>query len=78
MTRGTRSSATASSHVKRIRIHDLHYNHASFLIEIGFSAVVIVERLSHESLDVTFRYVHPFPDKQGEMAYAFDATRSGI
>ena len=64
--------------IKRIRIHDLHYNHASFLIEIGFSAVVIVERLSHESLDVTFRYVHPFPDKQGEMAYAFDAIRSGI
>lgn len=45
---------------------------------MGFSAVAIAERLGHESSDVTFRYAHLFPDKQGEMARALDATRAGI
>ena len=66
------------SHVKRIRIHDLRHSHVSLLIEMGFSAVAIAERLGHESSDVTFRYAHLFPDKQGEMARALDATRAGI
>lgn len=66
------------SHVKRIRIHDLRHSHVSLLIEMGFSAVAIAERLGHESSDVTFRYAHPFPDRQGEMARALDATRAGI
>lgn len=66
------------SHVKRIRIHDLRHSHVSLLIEMGFSAVAIAERLGHESSDVTFRYAHLFPDKQGEMACALDASRAGI
>lgn len=66
------------SRVKRIRIHDLRHSHVSLLIEMGFSAVAIAERLGHESSDVTFRYAHLFPDKQGEMARALDATRAGI
>ena len=59
-------------------IHDLRHSHVSLLIEMGFSAVAIAERLGHESSDVTFRYAHLFPDKQGEMARALDATRAGI
>lgn len=66
------------SHVKRIRIHDLRHSHVSLLIEMGFSAVAIAERLGHESSDVTFRYAHLFSDKQSEMARALDATRAGI
>ncbi|MBF0975238.1 MAG: tyrosine-type recombinase/integrase [Atopobium sp.] len=49
-------------------IHDLRHSHASLLIEKGFSAVAIAERLGHESSNVTFHYAHHFPDKQGEMA----------
>ena len=64
--------------VKKIRVHDLRHSHVSLLIEMGFSAVAIAERLGHESSDVTFRYAHLFPDKQGEMARALDATRAGI
>lgn len=66
------------SHVKRIRIHDLRHSHVSLLIEMGFSAVAIAERLGHESSDVTFRYAHLFPDKQNEMAKALDASRGGF
>lgn len=66
------------SHVKRIRIHDLRHSHVSLLIEMGFPTVAIAECLGHESSDVTFRYAHLFPDKQGERARALDVTRAGI
>jgi integrase len=59
--------------VKRIRIHDLRHSHVSLLIDMGFSAVAIAERMGHESSDITFRYAHLFPDKQNEMAKALDA-----
>lgn len=35
---------------------------------MGFSAVAIAERVGHESIDITYRYAHLFPDKQTEMA----------
>lgn len=68
----------AKSHVKRIRIHDLRHSHVSLLIEMGFSAVAIAERLGHESADITFRYAHLFPDKQSEMARALNASKEGF
>ena len=61
------------SGVKRIRVHDLRHSHVSLLIDMGFSAVGIAERMGHESTDITFRYAHLFPDKQNEMARALDA-----
>lgn len=54
--------------VKRIRIHDLRHSHASLLIDMGFTAVAIAERLVHESIEITYRYAHLFPSKQKEMA----------
>ena len=36
--------------VKRIRIHDLRHSHVSMLIDMGFSAVDIAERVGHESV----------------------------
>ena len=62
----TRGSLKAG--VKRIRIHDLRHSHASLLINMGFSAVVIGNRVGHESLDITFRYAHMFPAEQSQMA----------
>ncbi|MFR8332168.1 MAG: tyrosine-type recombinase/integrase [Oscillospiraceae bacterium] len=38
----------AASGVKRIRIHDLRHSHASLLIELGYSPLLIAERLGHE------------------------------
>ena len=54
--------------VKRIRIHDLRHSHISLLIEMGFSAVAIADRVEHESIDITYHYAHLFPSTQTEMA----------
>jgi len=54
--------------VKRIRIHDLRHSHISLLIDMGFSAVAIADRVGHESIEITYRYAHLFPSKQVEMA----------
>jgi len=70
MDRGSKASS-----VKRIRVHDLRHSHVSLLIEMGFSAVAIADRLGHESIDVTLRYAHMFPSKQTEMADKLDIER---
>lgn len=59
--------------VKRIRIHDLRHSHISLLIDMGFSAVAIADRVGHESIEITYRYAHLFPSKQQEMANKLDA-----
>ena len=53
--------------VKRIRIHDLRHSHISLLIDMGFSAVAIADRVGHESIEITYRYAHLFPSKQKKM-----------
>ena len=58
--------------VKRIRIHDLRHSHISLLIDMGFSAVAIADRVGHESIEITYRYAHLFPSKQKEMASKLD------
>lgn len=58
--------------VKKIRIHDLRHSHVSHLIEVGFSAVAIADRVGHESIDITYRYAHLFPSTQIEMADKLD------
>lgn len=62
--------------VKRIRIHDLRHSHVSLLIDMGFSAVDIANRVGHESIDITFRYAHMFPTKQSEIANKLNMERS--
>ena len=61
--------------VKRIRIHDLRHSHVSLLIEMGFSALAIADRVGHESVDITYKYAHLFPSKQQEMAKRLDMER---
>ena len=61
--------------VKRIRIHDLRHSHVSLLIEMGFSAVAIADRVGHESIDITYKYAHLFPSKQQEMAAKLNIER---
>ena len=71
MDRGAKESG-----VKRIRIHDLRHSHISLLIEMGFSAVSIADRVGHESIDITYRYAHLFPSTQNEMADRLSDLRS--
>lgn len=57
------------SGVKKIRIHDLRHSHASLLIELGFSAKEIAERLGHENVETTLNtYSHLYPDRQERLA----------
>lgn len=63
--------------IKRIRIHDLRHSAISLLIEMGFSALAIADRVGHESIDITYRYAHLFPNKQTEMADKLDIERMG-
>ena len=67
MERGCREAG-----VKRIRIHDLRHSHVSLLIEMGYSALAVAERVGHEAVDITYRYAHLFPNVQGDMARDLD------
>lgn len=69
MERGCKASG-----VKRIRVHDLRHSHVSLLIDLGFSALAIAERMGHEAVDITYRYAHLFPTVQKDMARALDAN----
>lgn len=62
--------------VKRIRVHDIRHSHVSLLIEMGFSAVAIADRVGHESIEITYRYAHLFPSKQAEIAGKLNAERT--
>lgn len=62
--------------VKKIRIHDLRHSAISLLIDMGFSALAIAERVGHESIDITYRYAHLFPTRQSEMAEKLDIQRN--
>ena len=70
MERGSKESG-----VRKIRIHDLRHSHISLLIEMGFSAVAIAERVGHESIDITYRYAHMFPSTQEAMAERLTTAR---
>lgn len=59
----------SSSGVKKIRTHDLRHSHASLLIELGYSPLLISERLGHENIETTLQtYSHLYPNKQSEVA----------
>ena len=70
MERGSRAAG-----VKKIRIHDLRHSHVSLLIDMGFSATAIADRVGHESIDITYNYAHLFPTKQAEMAARLNTER---
>ena len=61
--------------VKRIRIHDIRHSAVSLLIDMGFSATAIADRVGHESIDITLNYAHLFPSKQTEMADKLNMER---
>nr|WP_308463931.1 tyrosine-type recombinase/integrase [Clostridium felsineum] len=56
-----------------MRIHDLRHSHASLLIELGFTPLIISERLGHEKVQTTLdTYSHLYPNKQNTLANKLD------
>lgn len=67
------SRGCEKSGVKRIRVHDIRHSHASLLVEMGFSPLLIAERLGHERVQTTMEtYSHLYPNKQTEVARQLD------
>lgn len=74
MKRGVKHSG-----VKKIRVHDLRHSHASLLIELGFSPVLIRDRLGHEDVETTLNtYSHLYPNKQEEVSLELEKVKNGI
>lgn len=67
-----------ASGVKRIKVHALRHSAISLLIEKGFSAVDIANRVGHESIDITLRYAHMFPSKQDEMKQTLEEVITNV
>lgn len=67
------------ANIKKIWVHDLRHSHASLLIELGYNAVLIAERLGHENISTTLdTYSHLYPDKQKKVADKLDILNSNI
>ena len=73
MSRGAKTAG-----IKRIRIHGLRHSHISLLIEMGFSAVNIADRVGHESVAITYRYAHLFPTAQTDMINKLNDKRNEV
>ena len=63
--------------IKKIRIHDLRHSHISMLINMGYSAVAVADRVGHESITITYRYAHLFPSIQKDMADKLNVEMEG-
>lgn len=62
--------------IKKIRIHDIRHSHASLLIELGFTPLLIAERLGHEKVETTLNtYSHLYPNKQNQVADALQKLK---
>lgn len=65
--------ATEKARLPRIRVRDLRRSHVSLLIDLGFSASAIAERIGHSSVSVTYTYAHLFLVRQHDMSNALEA-----
>lgn len=64
--------------VKRIRIHDIRHSHASLLINQGYDALILADRLGHEKVSTTLNtYSHLFPHKQQSLVESLESLGGG-
>ncbi len=70
-------AATEKADLPRIRVHDLRHSHVSLLIDLGFPAAAIAERIGHSSISVTYTYAHLFPTRQHDISNALE-TEGGM
>ena len=56
------------ANLKKIRVHDLRHSHASMLIDLGFSPLMVKERLGHQNIETTLEtYSHLYKSKNKEL-----------
>lgn len=66
----------AAAGLPAIRVHDLRHSHASMLVDMGFPAIEIAERLGHESVKTTLdTYSHLYPEKGSAIATKLNEFR---
>ena len=55
--------------IQKIRVHGVRHTHATLLIDIGCTPLLVAERLGHEKVQTTLdTYAHLYPNKQNEVA----------
>lgn len=66
------------SGVPQIRIHDIRHSHVSLLIDQGFTAAAIAERVGHKHISTTMNvYAHLFPNRQAMLVEALEQMHAG-
>ncbi len=66
------------SGVPQIRIHDIRHSHVSLLIDQGFTAAAIAERVGHKHISTTMNvYAHLFPNRQAMLVEALEQMHEG-
>jgi len=71
-------SGCKKSGVPQIRIHDIRHSHVSLLINQGFTAAAIAERVGHKHISTTMNvYAHLFPNRQALLVDALEAIHDG-
>ena len=59
---------SSAAGIRRIRIHDLRHSHVSLLIDLGFSPLLIAERIGDTVDMVNNIYGHLYPNRHNEVA----------
>ena len=61
----TLKKVCAQENIKIIKIHGLRHSHASLLFNMGFSALMVKERLGHENIQTTLGiYTHLYKEQE--------------
>ena len=66
--RGNMKRGSAAVNIPFIRIHDLRHSHVSLLINMGFTPLLIAERIGDTVQMVNNTYGHLYPNKHTEVA----------
>ncbi len=69
------NNGSATADIKRIRVHDLRHSHVSLLIDMGFSTILIAERIGDTVEMVNKIYGHLYPNKHREVADKLEALK---
>lgn len=70
---GNMKRAAAAVGLPSVRIHDLRHSHVSMLVDLGFSAFVIADRIGDTVQMVNSTYGHLYPERKGAVASRLDS-----